>query len=132
MSVEATLYTRLTTHAGLSALIAARVHPNKLPQGVTLPAVSYRRVSAERVPAMGSDTGLVRARFQFDAWAAGYQAMLDVKEQLRAALERWSTTTGTVIQDIFYRNETDMFESANEREAEVHHGALDFEIIYEE
>ena len=132
MSVEATLFTRLTTHAGLSALISTRVHPNKLPQGVALPAVSYRRVSAARVSAMGADTGLVRARFQFDAWAAGYQALLDVKEQLRLALERFSTTTGTVIQDIFFLNETDMFEAAKEREAEIHHGALDFEIIYEE
>ncbi len=32
MAIEDTLYTRLTTHAGLAALVVARVYPNHLPK----------------------------------------------------------------------------------------------------
>ncbi len=128
MSIETVLFTRLTTHAGLSVLIGARVYPGAMPQKVTYPAVSYSRVAASRVSAMGADTGLVRARFQFDAWCEKYSDVRAVAVQLRAALQRWSTTTGTVIQDIYFVSEVDLYED----ETRVHHAALDFEVIYQE
>lgn len=128
MSVETVLKTRLDGYAGLSALIATRVYPNVLPQNVTLPAISYRRVTAERISAMGSDSGVVRARFQFDVWAVSYADARAVTEQLRGALQRWRNASGTVIQDTFFLNEIDLYED----ETRVHHVAVDFEINYEE
>jgi hypothetical protein len=128
MTVETELFTRLTTYPGLNALVGTRVYPNKLPQDPTLPALSYRRVSAVRPSAMGSDIGLARARFQVDVWAATYASARAVAEQLRQALQRWRTTTGTIVQDSFVLNETDLYEDTTE----IHHVAMDFEINYEE
>lgn len=128
MSIETVLYDRGVAHAGLSALIGTRLYPGAMPQKCTYPAVSYWRVAASRVPAMGADTGLVRARFQFDIWAEKYADARAVAAQVRAAYQRWRTTTGVTIQDIYFVGEVDLYED----ETRIHHAALDFEIIYQE
>lgn len=128
MPVESTLYTRLTGFSGLSALIGDRIYPNIAPQRVTKPYIAYRRVSASRFTAFGQDTGDVRARFQFDVFADTYTAAKNVSEQLRLALQRWSTTTGTTIHTIFFLNEVDLYEE----DPELHHLALDFEVLYKD
>ena len=128
MSVESELYDRLTTHAGLSALVSDRVYPGHLPQSPTLPALSFGRVSAGRPSAMGTDIGLVEARFQIDVWDKKYLSLVAVKEQVRAALQRWSTTSGTIVRDTFFENEVDLYED----ELEIHHAAIDVRLWYEE
>jgi len=135
VSVESEIYTRLTTFAGLMALISDRVYPNLLPQEPTYPAISYRRVTADRPHAMGVDAGVVFARFQFDVWDeddeagdAGYDSAKAVAEQVRLALQRWRTTADTIVQDTLFLTEQDLYED----ELKVHHIAMDFQIIYEE
>ena len=136
MTIEAVIKTRLSGFAGLSALVSDRIYPVTLPQNVEMPAVSYRRVSAERVSAMGVDTGLVRARFQFDCWSGehknGDSGTFDearaVAKQVRLALQRWRNTSGTVVQDTFMVGDQDLHES----DTETYHAALDFQIVYEE
>lgn len=134
MTIETEIYDRLSGHAGLSALVGTRVYPSLLPQDPTFPAITFSRVSAQRVAAMGSDPGVVQARFQFDVWTQiadgvdAYESMRNVMEQLRLALERWRTTSGTIVQDTFFDNELELYED----DIEVHHGIFDAEIIYEE
>ena len=136
MTVEAEIFTRLKDFAGLSALVSDRIYPVTMPQEVEMPAVSYRRVSAERISAMGVDTGLVRARFQVDCWSGehsdGTVGTFDeakaVAKQVRLALQRWRNTSGTVVQDTFMKGEQDL----HEHDTKTYHAALDFEIIYEE
>lgn len=132
MSLESVLYDRLTTHAGLSALTVLRVYPLKMPQDVTLPAIVWQRISGERVGAMGADTGLVLARFQFTVWDDDFDGLIAVAEQLRLALARWSTSGPPVVQQVFFMAETDLFEAAKEREAEAYGRAADYLVAYEE
>lgn len=109
--VEEALFTRLSGFAGLTALIAARIYPVVLPQDVVLPAVSYRRLSGPRSSAMGSDPGLAHPRFEVNAWAREYLAAKNVKEQIRAALQRWrGTVSGVEIIDTFILDERDLYE----------------------
>jgi len=136
MSVESEIFTRLTTHAGLSALIGDRVYPwSEVPQKPTYPFVTYLLVSAPRPHAMGVDAGVVMARFQFNVWAeddeagtAGHDAMLAAKDELRQALQRWRTTSGTIVQVTFLENESDHFDP----DLESHGRRFDARIIYEE
>ena len=82
------------------------------------------------------DTGLVRARFQFDCWSGehenGDSGTFDeskaVAKQVRLALQRWRNTSGTVVQDTFMIGDQDL----TEHDTETYHAALDFEIFYEE
>lgn len=129
MSIEESLFTRLSTHAGLSALVSARIYPLILPQKPTLPAVTYTRVSGERVSAMGADTVIARPRFQVSCFASTYASARAVAAQVRAALQRWrGTVGGVVIQDSFIESEIDLYED----DTKLYHTALDFEIIHEE
>ena len=109
--VEEALFTRLSGFAGLTALVAARIYPVMLPQDVVLPAVSYRRIAGSRTSAMGSDTGLAHPRFEVNAWSQDYLTAKQVKEQLRAALQRWrGTVSGVEILDTFILGERDDYE----------------------
>jgi hypothetical protein len=41
MTLRETVYSRCTTHAGIAALIDTRCYPDRLPENVTYPAISY-------------------------------------------------------------------------------------------
>lgn len=128
MSIETVMVARLVGYSGLSALVGSRIYPNVMPQNVDFPAISYRRVSTTRESAMGSDTGIARARFQVDSYAKNYDEVRPVAEKVRAALQRWRNSSGTVVQDSFIIGETDSYE----HETQVHRVSQDFEVIYVE
>lgn len=126
MTVEADIFSRLSGYSGLTALVSTRIYPVRLPQKPTYPAIVYTRISAERISAMGDDTGTVRPRFQFDVYATTYANARAVTEQLRKALQRYSGTDTVTIQEIFVIGESEFYED----ETELYHTAIDFEIIY--
>lgn len=135
MSIEALIYTRLSGFAGLTALVATRIYPNVAPQNVAPPYVVYRRITATRPGAMGADTGIVRARFQFDVFAGGTDAVgaaqgfddaAAVREQVRLALQRWRSAGPPVVQATFLDSQIDLYED----DTELHHLADDYEINY--
>lgn len=128
MTVEADIFSRLSGYTTLAALIGTRVYPSLLPQNATYPAVSYRRVSSERPPVMGDDTGIVRARFQFDVWATSYSGMIAVKELVREAMQRYSGTATVTILETFILMDMDLYED----DTRIHHGVIDVEINYRE
>jgi hypothetical protein len=131
MSLESEVYSRLSGFAGLTALVSTRIYPLRLPQDTTLPAVTFTRLSASRLSAMGSDPGLVRARVQYDAWTEGsgaFDGARAIAEQIRAALQRWRTTSGTIVQDSFLESEVELYEA----DVSTVHVVLILEHIYEE
>lgn len=126
MSIEETVYTRLSEYTGLSALVANRIYPNIKAQDATMPCVTYRRVSSIRFSAMGEDAEVVKSRFQVDVWAMTYDEASAVRDQVVSAMQRWKNGTGTVVQDTFIITETDLFET----DTRQHHIAIDIEINY--
>jgi hypothetical protein len=132
-AVEEVLRTRLTGFSGLASLVSARVYPLAMPQNVTYPAITYQRVSTVRISAMGGDTGDVRARFQFDVYGATYASVRAVADQARLALQRWNTTTGATICDIFLQNDLDMHDNdPSESTVRLFRVMMDFLVLYEE
>ena len=128
MTIEAVLFTRLSTFAGLAALVSTRVYPLAAPQNVVLPYLTYRRVSSVRTSAFGSDTNNVTARFQIDVWAASFASARNVAEQVTLAMQRWRNTTGTVVDDTFIENQIDLYEP----EIDTFHIAVDIRTHYRE
>lgn len=127
--IEDSLFTRLSGFGGLTALVASRIYPNLAPQNAAYPHVTFRRVTSDRPSAMNRDSGVVRARFQFDTFNEAYDGARLVRDQLRAALQRWRDPGGTpVVQDVFLISETDLYED----DSRIHHLADDFEVIYRE
>lgn len=100
--------TRLTAHAGTAALISTRAYYAALPQNPTLPACTVQQISAPRISAMGADVDKVESRQQvraIDSTRAGAKTLAD---QVRAALQRYSgTSASVVIHDCYLVDETD-------------------------
>lgn len=114
MAFGQTLYTKLTGHAGLSALVSTRVYPGKFKQQGTLPAIRYTRISSDHPSAMSADVGLTDYRYQFDIVAGTYAAADAVLIQLKNCLQRWRSS-GDGVQDSFLINESDDFEPDNDQ-----------------
>lgn len=109
--LEAALYTRLAGFAGLAALVAARIYPLVAPENAERPFVVFQRVSTPRASAMGSDPGLALPRLQITSWADDPLEAKDVKEQVRAALQRWrGTVAGVEVQDSYILDERDRYD----------------------
>lgn len=109
--LEEALYARLSGFAGLSALVGSRIYPLRAPQTAALPLVVFQRISTIRWSAFGSDTGLARPRIQVTAWATTAMAAKSVKEQVRAALQRWrGTVAGVEILDATIADERDQYD----------------------
>lgn len=114
--LETALVSALEDHPGLGDLIGDKIYPLMVPQGIALPAVTYRRVSGERIHAMVDDPGLASPRIQVDAWGATYASAKAVAEQVIACLQRWSGTVETVIiQDTYFQGDTDIYDPDTER-----------------
>jgi hypothetical protein len=108
-SLEAAIAARLKAVGGLTALVAQRIYPQALPDGATLPAVTYSRISTGHNSAMGSDAAAVRARVQVSCWGKKYGDAKDVQVEARKALQRFrGTSASTVIDDIFIEEERDL------------------------
>lgn len=72
-----------------------RVYPAPLPQGATLPAITYQQVSGQTLYTHDGDSQFRTARFQVDAWADGAAAVNDLAEEIHAILSGNKGDVGT-------------------------------------
>lgn len=104
--VENAVRTRLTAHAGTTALIGTRAYYGMLPQAPTLPACVVQQISGPRNSAMGADVDKFEARVQVKAHAISRAGAKALAEQARAALQRYNgTSAGTVVNASFLVDE---------------------------
>lgn len=130
MTIEAAVFQLLADSAAVGAICGDRIYPVQVPQGATLPCVTYGRVSAARWSAMGTDTGLVEKRFQVSCWAETYARANALAEAVRGALQRRrGTIDGVVIQDIFLDGDGP---ETWEDEVGAYQALADYRVIYEE
>ncbi|MBI3936768.1 MAG: DUF3168 domain-containing protein [Betaproteobacteria bacterium] len=141
MTIESVLGDRVTGYAGVSALIGTRLYPQIAPKNVTLPCIVYQRGDPppERFPVMGgADVGIVKATFAFDCYAATYLTARALADQVRQALQRWSTTTGTTVEDVFVIDESDgvteeqIAVAAGSDSIFTHRATIEFRVTYRE
>jgi hypothetical protein len=97
ITIEEGLTAFLSANAGLTTLIGGRVYLMRIPQGATLPCLTYQRISTPRV--LTHDTsgsaGTAHPRFQFDAWGTTYTAVKGIADAARAALNGYTGTMGS-------------------------------------
>ena len=100
------VYTVLSNFAGLQALIGTRIYSILMPQDSTKPAITFLRVSDERVQTMtdAGGNGVVRDRMRFNIYADTLGECETIAVQIRLAL--MAATTFEALH-IF---ETDNFE----------------------
>ena len=127
MTVRDEIFARLSSGSTtLAALIGTRVYRTKLPQNPTLPAVTYWKVSGNRLHDLTGPTGQSDPRFQVSCWARTSATAEDVAEAVRVRLDGWTSTGGVQVAELV--NETDLYDD----EVEIYHVALDFVLMHDE
>lgn len=135
MSMESQLTTRLAGFTALTDLVGARIYQDEAPQNTAAPYLVWSRIDDGRPPSMGPTYGLTQARVQSDAWAestaakSGPLARREVLDQVKAALDGWSTSSGTIVQGTLYLGAGPNF---RDEESGLFKGSVDYEINYEE
>lgn len=121
--IEEAVRKKLLASQDLRNLVGDRIYVLKLPQNPTYPAVTFFKASNPR----HHDLDIAYPRFQFDVWAASYEAAKNVADEIRKALQRekgdWSGIK--VIQGV-YLNEIDLYED----DTKIYHIVSDYKIIY--
>lgn len=132
-TVDEGLIAYLQGFAGLVALISTRVYLMRIPQTATLPCLTVTRVSTPRElchDTSGSTGALAHPRFQFDAWATTYASAKAINDQVRAALNGHTGTTGTgiTIRAALVADEVPSFDP----ETKLYRSRSDYHVWHEE
>jgi hypothetical protein len=132
MGLKEVLLPILLADGGISAAVDDRVYPRRLPEGATLPAISWFRVSTQRIytydPYEATDAWAT-ARVQFNCWSRSEEEADRVGEAVLLCLSGYgSTLGGELIGSSFAVNDLDLYDS----EVEIFRRVLDFYISYED
>jgi hypothetical protein len=139
ITIEEGIVYQIENFAGLTALISTRIYPLRLPVEVTLPAMTYQRISTPREITQdqvnnGSDGGeLAYPRFQFAVYDDGYSDVKAVVKQLRKCLNGFSGTFGTgantvKVYGVLAENEIDNYDP----DTNLYWTTVDYFIYHEE
>jgi hypothetical protein len=114
--IEAALYTTLTSHVGLSALLSTRAYPDLLPDNPTMPALTFQMISNVREERHRGQTGDASPRFQITVWADTRASRAAVAEQVRLAVMAMDgSVVGVEIKGVENAGETRTYEPDTKR-----------------
>ena len=123
------LYSYLSGHVGLVALIDTRIYPaDKIPQNVAAPYVPFKQVNREKNYSLSGYSGSSIYSEQISMYAKTEDNAELIAEQILAAMEAWPAANSKIGYALL-ENEID----ATWVDAlELYCIDLDFEIFYEE
>lgn len=102
----------LVANAGILAIVSNRVHPLKLPQEPTLPALTFQEISKPREYSHSGDSSLANPSYQITAWATTKRGAAVLGKAVRNALSGYSGAMGdTTVYSSFVQNEIDRYEA---------------------
>lgn len=132
--IEEAVQKIMVDDAGIGALAANRIYPQILPQGATLPAITWQRISGSHLEDLGGEDILAHPRLQINCWAATVSAASDLRDAVRAALVDYTgVVLAVVISHISLEDDGDLFEPSVSSKEERRFGRrLDFIVWHEE
>ena len=109
--------------------MSSRVYPLVMAQKTTLPAITYQTTALRPDRSLDSNTGRMTATIQINAWAETHEAVKQLAEALRAALNDYSGAMGSdTIERSRVENETDGWDD----ETGFYRVGMQITIIYNE
>lgn len=112
---------------GVAAEVAERISPDPLPQGETLPAITYVDVSNTGSYSNDGPGCVTRTRYQVSHWAATKEAAARVERVTRQVLDgfRGGWSGGVMVQGVFGR----MTRTLYEPETQLWRVVSDYQIV---
>ena len=128
-SIEESIYYKLVNDTGVKALVVKRVYPIRLPQNVTLPCITYQRISTPRLHTHDKAGGTAYPRFQITIWDDNPKDVKTLSDAVRTCLDGWSGTVESVkVQSSLSDDENSDYDP----ESQIYWTNLDFIIWHEE
>jgi hypothetical protein len=124
--IGASLYSLLSGHAPLVALVGSKIYPVQAPQGVEEPAVIYGIIDQD--PQHSKDRASLEdwIKVGIEVYAKDYDQMHSIAKEVRAALDRSNgSIAGNEISMITFEGYKDGWEPQRESYA----GDLTFQVI---
>jgi len=94
--IEATIYDRLSTYAGLTALVGTGIYPTTPTENTQLPFVVYTVTSRTPTLHTQGDAGLNNYSVDLDTYGINLDTVLSILTQTNAALHCYRNDTLTV------------------------------------
>jgi len=107
MSAEATLRAVLLANGPVAALVGTRIYPMNLPQGPTLPAVTFQRISTVPDYTLEEQSWRVPIRLSLSLWALTFDGVHALAAAVETALRGYS---GNGLRLVRLLNMTDDYE----------------------
>ena len=129
--IEPAVKAQILSSTGVTDLVGSgdsgRVYYQRLPEGATIPAVTYQQISRTGFPDYDGVTQLAQVRVQVDCWHINGQGVADLAQEVRHVLDGFSgTVASTRILAAFLLDE----ESDYEPETGLHRFRQDYQISY--
>jgi hypothetical protein len=87
--IESTLYSVLSTAPRITAITSTRIHPLVIPEGSTLPAISYSIVGGAVKPTF-SNNGTQRLRVELNCWGATYGDAITLRNAVVQSIDGYN------------------------------------------
>jgi hypothetical protein len=132
--IEEVLVAYILAQSGITGLIDRRLYPEEIPQGTTLPAVVYIKVSDVKLHTLTQQNKLEQPTFQFTALSFSKAEGRSIVNQFKTALIDFvGTMGGIVIQKIELVFEDSTLETNNYTDpiTTVYVDSLEFRVNFE-
>jgi hypothetical protein len=109
LSPEKHVYLKLASAPGVARLVGFQIYPIAVPKsGASMPLIAYRRVNIQRESALNGPMFQPVVSLQISCWALGYDAVRELADEVRLALDGHTGTLGGVtISDMRLVSEVD-------------------------
>ncbi len=98
--LESEIYTVLNTNIKINRRVNTRIYPIVMPQDVTLPAITYQRISAQMINDLGGYSNLENPHIAINCWALGYAEAKVMANEVQDAMYAATTYKATLFNDL--------------------------------
>ena len=109
--------------------VSNRVYAVESPQKPVKPYIVFKRISEKPIPLIGTNTDVLDARFQFNAYADTLEAAVALGNEIKTAWKRFNgIQSGVIILDCQQENNIDGYDD----DVESYVRSVDFMISFRE
>jgi hypothetical protein len=98
--LETRIYSLLSSDVTIKQRVNTRIYPVVMPQDVTLPAISYQRISSDPANTLSGFSGLKQSSVAINAWARTYDEAKQIAAEIHAAMEKATAFKCVLINDM--------------------------------
>lgn len=98
--IETELYAALTSDTTVFAVTSARIYPLIMPQNPTFPAITYERISGQKVNGLDGYLGMDNAHIMLNIWATRYDTAKELAEDVHDCMNKVTAFRALLINDM--------------------------------